>query len=139
MSFHRVPDSGFAGFADESFDKAYSVAVFCHLNKEDVFLYLRDLYRVLRPGGAAYFEMWNLANPVTWKFWLAIVEAWSRATRNTALRRTKYRGLLRNALVVAGNSGCAELRPLVERHAKGDDPLLAEHARWALERLDAAR
>lgn len=66
-------------------------------------------------------------------------DAWSRATRNTALRRAKYRGLLRNALVVAGNSGCAELRPLVERHARGDDPLLAEHARWALERLDAAR
>jgi epoxyqueuosine reductase len=62
-------------------------------------------------------------------------EAWRSATRSTALRRTKYRGLVRNALVVAGNSGRAELRPLVERHATGDDPLLAEHARWALERL----
>jgi len=63
------------------------------------------------------------------------VEAWQRATRRTALRRTRYQGLLRNALVVAGNSGDASLIPLVRKHAEGEDPLLAEHARWALARL----
>ena len=62
-------------------------------------------------------------------------EAWRGVTRGTALRRTKYRGLLRNALVAAGNSGDRGLVPLVRRHAEGPDPLLAEHARWALERL----
>jgi epoxyqueuosine reductase len=62
-------------------------------------------------------------------------EAWRAATRRTALRRSKYRGLMRNALVVAGNSGRAELIPSVRRHASSDDPLIAEHARWALERL----
>jgi epoxyqueuosine reductase len=61
--------------------------------------------------------------------------AWRRATRGTALRRARWRGLVRNALVAAGNSGDAELVPLVRRHAEGDDPLLAEHARWALARL----
>lgn len=60
---------------------------------------------------------------------------WRAATRRTALRRTRYRGLLRNALVAAGNSGDASLAPLIRRHAEGDDPLLAEHARWALGRL----
>lgn len=64
--------------------------------------------------------------------------AWRQATRNTALRRAKYRGLMRNVLVAAGNSGRRELRPLVQRHADGEDPLLAEHARWALERLESA-
>lgn len=63
---------------------------------------------------------------------------WRGVTRRTALRRTKHRGLLRNALVAAGNSGDATLVPLVRRHAEGDDPLLAEHARWALARLEAA-
>ena len=63
------------------------------------------------------------------------LESWQRATRRSALRRSRYRGLLRNALVVAGNSGDARLRPLVERHAQGPDSMLAEHARWALERL----
>ena len=62
-------------------------------------------------------------------------EAWQSATRRSAVRRAKRRGLLRNALVVAGNRGDASLRPLVERHARGDDPVLAEHARWALARL----
>jgi epoxyqueuosine reductase len=62
---------------------------------------------------------------------------WRAVTRRSALRRARYRGLLRNALVVAGNVGDAALAPLVRRHAEGDDPLLAEHARWALRRLSA--
>ena len=59
--------------------------------------------------------------------------AWQRATRASAMRRSKRRGLLRNALVAAGNSQDVSLRPQVERLAAGDDPLLAEHARWAIE------
>ncbi len=61
--------------------------------------------------------------------------AWAAATRGTALRRPKLRGLLRNALVAAGNAADPTLRPLLERHAEGADPVLAEHARWALGRL----
>ena len=64
-------------------------------------------------------------------------DAWRQVTRGTALRRAKYRGLLRNALVVAGNSGDRTLIPRVRRHARGPDPLLAEHARWALDRLES--
>jgi epoxyqueuosine reductase len=56
----------------------------------------------------------------------------------TALTRTRWRGLVRNALVAAGNSGDASLRPAVERLAASADPLLAEHARWALSRLEGA-
>jgi len=62
-------------------------------------------------------------------------DAWRASTRRTALRRAKHRGLLRNALVAAGNSGDPSLVPAVRRHAEGPDPLLADHARWALERL----
>jgi epoxyqueuosine reductase len=62
-------------------------------------------------------------------------DAWRAATRRTALRRAKYRGLMRNALVAAGNSGDASLAPHVRRHAESSDALLAEHARWALARL----
>jgi epoxyqueuosine reductase len=64
-------------------------------------------------------------------------DAWRAATRGTALRRSKYRGLLRNALVVAGNSGCTDLLPSIQRHANSGDPLIAEHARWALAQLAA--
>lgn len=62
-------------------------------------------------------------------------EAWRHEARGTALKRTKYRGLLRNALIASGNSGEVRLLPLLERHAAGADAMLAEHARWAIERL----
>jgi epoxyqueuosine reductase len=65
-------------------------------------------------------------------------DAWRAATRRTALRRAKHRGLLRNALVAAGNRADPMHRAAVARHAASGDPLIAEHARWALERIDAA-
>ncbi len=65
-------------------------------------------------------------------------EAWRAATRRTALRRAKHRGLLRNALVAAGNRASSAHRVAVARHAESSDALIAEHARWALARIDAA-
>jgi epoxyqueuosine reductase len=66
-------------------------------------------------------------------------ETFATATRRTALRRPGHRGLLRNALVAAGNSRDRRLRDRVACHAEGDDPILREHARWALARIDADR
>lgn len=64
-------------------------------------------------------------------------DAWQRVTRRSAVRRARHRGLLRNALVVAGNSGDGGLIPLVRKHAEGPDAMLREHARWALGRLES--
>ncbi len=61
--------------------------------------------------------------------------SWRSATQGSALRRSHYRGLIRNALVAAGNSGDSQLIPLIRAFAGAGDPLLAEHAAWALERL----
>lgn len=65
-------------------------------------------------------------------------EAFSKAASKTALRRSGWRGLIRNALVAAGNARDPELRSAIERHASGPDEMLADHARWALEQIDAA-
>ena len=62
-------------------------------------------------------------------------ERWRLATRKTAMRRTRYRGLMRNVLVAAGNSGDRSLCDSVRRHANSQDELIAEHARWAIARL----
>lgn len=62
-------------------------------------------------------------------------ESWRNATQGSALRRSRYRGLMRNALVAAGNRGDRALIPEIERFALGDDELLAQHARWALSQL----
>ena len=48
--------------------------------------------------------------------------------------RNDPRYLRRNALVALGNAG-GEHAPLRRAYAEGDDPLLREHAEWALERL----
>jgi len=49
--------------------------------------------------------------------------------------RNDARWLRRNALVAAGNVGSADLAPVVERYAGGDDPMLQEVAEWALDRI----
>jgi epoxyqueuosine reductase len=48
--------------------------------------------------------------------------------------RNDPRWLQRNAIVALGNTAATGHRDLLERYASGDDELLAEHARWALER-----
>ena len=51
--------------------------------------------------------------------------------------RNDPRYLRRNALVAAGNVGGENERDAVARLAEDDDELVAEHARWALARIDA--
>ena len=70
---------------------------------------------------------------------------WLEADGETLLRRydrlyvprNDPRWLRRNALVALGNTGGPEHRAVLERHVDSDDELLAEHARWALERIEA--
>jgi epoxyqueuosine reductase len=46
--------------------------------------------------------------------------------------RTKRRGLLRNVCVALGNVGGPEALPALERAAQDSEPLIAEHAAWAI-------
>lgn len=55
----------------------------------------------------------------------------------TPLLRTKRRGLLRNACVALGNIGDASALPALRRTATDAEPLIAEHARWAIEQIVA--
>ncbi len=60
-----------------------------------------------------------------------LVEAFDRLY----VPRKQARWLRRNALVVAGNVGGGSLRSSIERLATSEDPMLAETAGWALERV----
>jgi epoxyqueuosine reductase len=55
--------------------------------------------------------------------------------RRTAIKRIKLTGLLRNACVVAGNSGETGLLGPLVRLAVHDSPLVRAHAVWAVLRL----
>jgi epoxyqueuosine reductase len=50
--------------------------------------------------------------------------------------RNDPRYLRRNALVALGNNGAPEHRGLAERYAQSDDPMLRDHAEWAVDRLN---
>jgi epoxyqueuosine reductase len=55
--------------------------------------------------------------------------------RGTPLFRTKRRGILRNACVALGNSGRPEAVPLLQEAQLDAEPLVREHAEWALKQL----
>jgi len=55
--------------------------------------------------------------------------------RGSPIARAKHSGFLRNVAVAMGNSGCAEYLPQLEDLARSEDLVVAEHAKWAIERL----
>jgi len=69
VSFHQLSRTSLEMLEDDSIDKAYSIAVFCHMDKEDLYLYLQELNRVVKPGGMIFVETWNLTSPVGWRRW----------------------------------------------------------------------
>ncbi len=55
----------------------------------------------------------------------------------TPLLRSKRRGLLRNVCVALGNIGDESALPALAKAAHDPEPLIAEHARWAIEQIAA--
>jgi epoxyqueuosine reductase len=62
-------------------------------------------------------------------------DAYRKAFRGSAMKRAKLRGLKRNAAVVLGNVGDANDIDALRRAMDDDDPLVREHAAWAISRL----
>jgi epoxyqueuosine reductase len=76
--------------------------------------------------------------------WLAALsqEEFSAVFRRSAVKRAKWRGIVRNACVALGNSAAAfdpaarqRVTSLLERLAASGDAVISSHARWALARL----
>jgi epoxyqueuosine reductase len=72
-------------------------------------------------------------------------EEFSATFRGSAVKRAKWRGMVRNACVALGNSGVERnsdahkrVVGLLERLADGDDAMIAEHASWAIARLNGS-
>lgn len=67
---------------------------------------------------------------------LALDEAGFRARfKGTPIQRLKRRGLLRNVCVALGNVGDAMALPALSWAAAASDPLVAEHAAWAVQQI----
>jgi epoxyqueuosine reductase len=63
-------------------------------------------------------------------------DAFRERFQKSPLKRAKRRGLLRNVAVALGNSRDPAKRPILDHLAADEDPLIREHALWALRRLD---
>ena len=59
-----------------------------------------------------------------------------RLFRDSPIKRAKYRGWLRNLCVAMGNSGDACFIPRLRDLSAYPDPVVREHAVWALRRLE---
>jgi len=62
-------------------------------------------------------------------------ERFRRLFRNSPIKRTKRRGLLRNVCVALGNVGTKDDLPALEKAVAEAEPLIAEHAQWAIGRI----
>jgi epoxyqueuosine reductase len=57
--------------------------------------------------------------------------------RKSPIKRIKRRGFLRNVCVALGNVGTEDDLPALEQAARDAEPLIAEHAQWAIGRIRA--
>jgi epoxyqueuosine reductase len=55
--------------------------------------------------------------------------------RDSPIKRIKRRGFLRNVCVALGNVGTRDDLPALEQSASDSEPLIAEHAVWAIEQI----
>ena len=62
-------------------------------------------------------------------------EEFSQRYRRTAIKRSKWRGLMRNVAVALGNAGTSEAVSELERLLENEDSMLRRHAAWALVRI----
>jgi epoxyqueuosine reductase len=78
----------------------------------------------------------GLVNPAL--DWLAEMqqEEFRDVFRGSPIKRAKLSGLRRNAVIAMGNSGNKKFVPTLKKLCDDSDPVVAEHARWAMAALD---
>lgn len=76
-------------YPDNYFDRVYCHIVLFHLQKEDVYGYIQEMRRVLKPNGIAYYDTWNLCNEAGWERWELIV-AEHKDPNNRPIHRNRW-------------------------------------------------
>jgi ubiquinone/menaquinone biosynthesis C-methylase UbiE len=74
VRYARSEGTAMPAVPSESVDTAYSLLTLQHLEREDAFALLRDLHRVLRPGGRAFLTFPNLLSDTYLDAFVAQVE-----------------------------------------------------------------
>ena len=92
--------------------------------------------RFAQESREAAFSARRSTTEMSLREYLELSDAEFRALfRNSPIKRIKRRGFLRNVCVALGNAGDISDIPAPERAARDPEPLIAEHARWAIDRI----
>jgi epoxyqueuosine reductase len=89
-----------------------------------------------RAGGRPFEPRPGNESPELGELALLDGAAFAARFRGSPVKRARRRGLLRNVAVAIGNAGGAAQRAPLERLNDDPDPVVREHARWALRRLE---
>jgi len=57
--------------------------------------------------------------------------------KGSPIKRTKFAGFLRNVAVAMGNAGETKFLPVLHELCQNEDPMIARHAEWAIEKINA--
>ena len=77
----------------------------------------------------------GLVNPALDRLAEMTADQFRDTFRRSPIRRTKLTGLRRNAVIAMGNSGNRKFLPLLQTLSTDNDSTVAEHARWAMDKL----
>jgi len=77
----------------------------------------------------------ELVNPPLAELATISEDDFAQTFRGSPVRRAKRSGLRRNAVIAMGNSGRQGFVPVLENLATDADPVIAEHAAWAVSKL----
>ncbi len=77
----------------------------------------------------------GLENPVLSDLLMMDQQEFSKKFKGSPIKRTKRRGLLRNAAVALGNTKDPRGIPALSKALTDDEPLIRQHAAWALGRI----
>ena len=92
--------------------------------------------RFATASGEARFTAREFVHDWTLRDFLSLDHAgFNRLFKGSPIKRIKRRGFLRNVCVALGNTGSHEDLPALAQAASDPEPLIAEHAQWAVERI----
>jgi epoxyqueuosine reductase len=62
-------------------------------------------------------------------------QEFNRRFKDSPVQRSRRRGYQRNVAVALGNSGDLSVFPALAQALQDEEPLIREHAQWAMERI----
>ncbi|MBO8180452.1 MAG: class I SAM-dependent methyltransferase [Archaeoglobus sp.] len=76
--FHKNNGKDLRIFPENTFDFIFSVITLQHLEKEDAYIYIEEIYRVLKPGGKVYLQFPNFLSDEVFKWFVNYAKKGSR-------------------------------------------------------------